>query len=83
MSLSQSIVLSSHKEIVSTIIEMNGKGNDVASVGHDGNLKIYSLKDKKLKRSVSLSSLPLSSCVFYTTRNQQNIIVVGSWDNTL
>lgn len=83
LALSQYLVLPSHKEIVSTIIEMNGKGNDIASVGHDGNLKIYSLKDEKLTRSVSLSNLPLSSCVFYKTTSQQNILVASSWDNTL
>ncbi|KAK0098497.1 hypothetical protein PV326_007758 [Microctonus aethiopoides] len=82
-SLQQLLVFPSHKEIISSIILMNNSGNDIASVGHDGVLKIYSIKGGKLTRSISLSNLPLSSCVFYQTKFGQYILVVGSWDNAL
>ncbi|XP_008547834.1 protein FAN [Microplitis demolitor] len=82
LSLEQYIVIPSHKDIISNITFMNDQDN-MASVGHDGVLKIYSIKNKKLTRSISLSNLPLSSCIFYKTKNEQNILVVGSWDNTL
>lgn len=75
-------MIPSHKDIISNITFMNDQDN-MASVGHDGVLKIYSIKNKKLTRSISLSNLPLSSCIFYKTKNEQNILVVGSWDNTL
>ncbi|XP_011299588.1 protein FAN-like [Fopius arisanus] len=83
LKLKQSMVFPFHKETISGIIQMNGDGNSVASVGHDGVLKIYSLMNEKLTRSISLSNLPLSSCIFYQTNSGQNILVVGSWDNTL
>lgn len=82
-SLKQTMVLTSHKEAVSNIKVMNNAGDDVASVGHDGVLKIYSLKTGKLTRSITLSYLPLSSCIYYQTSLGQNILVVGSWDNNL
>ncbi|XP_015108694.1 protein FAN isoform X1 [Diachasma alloeum] len=81
--LKQSVIFPSHKETISTIIQMNGDGSDIASVGHDGVLKIYSLTNQKLTRSISLSNLPLSSCIFYQTKSGQNVLVVGSWDNSL
>ncbi|CAD6242733.1 GSCOCG00009552001-RA-CDS [Cotesia congregata] len=82
LSLEQYIVFSSHKDVI-TNINFMGDSENIASVGQDGVLKIYSMSTKKLTRSISLSNLPLSSCIFYKTKNNQSILVVGSWDNTL
>ncbi|XP_017890031.1 protein FAN-like isoform X3 [Ceratina calcarata] len=76
----------SHKESVSSIVTVTKNSeemNQVISVGQDGMLKLYSVKSKKLTRSISLSSLPLSSCVSYYTSSDRNILVAGSWDNSL
>ncbi|XP_031833417.1 protein FAN isoform X2 [Nomia melanderi] len=82
--LRQLMTFQSHKESVSSIIVMNAeKIDEVASVGQDGNLKLYSIKTKKLTRSVALSMLPLSSCISYYPTSRRNILVVGSWDNSL
>lgn len=78
------MVFQSHKDSVSCVSLMNeGSGDDVISVGRDGMLKLYSMKTGKLTRSVSLSPLPLSSCVSYKPLSQSNILVAGCWDNTL
>lgn len=82
--LHQLIIFPSHKEAISSVCLMNGESGDaIASVGHDGVLKFYSVKTGKSTRSVNLSSLPLSSCISYETSTGRNIIVAGSWDNTL
>ncbi|XP_043276506.1 protein FAN-like isoform X2 [Venturia canescens] len=82
--LHQLTIFPSHKEAISSVCLMNGGfGDDIASVGHDGVLKLYSVKTGKSTRSVNLSSLPLSSCISYRTSTGRNIIVAGSWDNTL
>ncbi|OAD54426.1 Protein FAN [Eufriesea mexicana] len=71
-------------ESVSSIIITNKEEiNEIISVGQDGMLKLYSIKNKKLMRNVSLSSLPLSSCISYYTSSRRNILVAGSWDNSL
>ncbi|XP_053985116.1 protein FAN-like [Hylaeus anthracinus] len=82
--LHELMTFQSHKESVSSITMMNKERIDeVVSVGQDGMLKLYSIKNKKLTRSVALSSLPLSSCISYYTTSHRNILVVGSWDNSL
>ncbi|XP_035736480.1 protein FAN-like isoform X1 [Vespa mandarinia] len=82
--LSEFLTFQSHKEGVCCITVTNkGIYDEILSVGHDGMFKLYSIKNKKLTRSVSLSSLPLSSCISYYTPSSHNILVVGSWDNTL
>ncbi|XP_012243808.1 protein FAN [Bombus impatiens] len=82
--LHELIMFQSHKESVSSIIIQNKEEiNEIISVGQDGMLKLYSIKNKKLTRNVSLSSLSLSSCVSYYTSSHRNILVAGSWDNSL
>ncbi|XP_015523883.2 protein FAN isoform X1 [Neodiprion lecontei] len=82
--LQQSVVFQSHKDSVSCVNLMDGEtGDDLISVGHDGMLKLYSMKTSKLTRSVPLSSLPLSSCISYKVPSQSNILVAGCWDNTI
>lgn len=61
----------------------NERIDEIVSVGQDGMLKLYSIKNKKLTRNVALSSLPLSSCISYSTPSHRNILVAGSWDNSL
>jgi len=72
-----------HKDYVNSVTPKNTMNNEIISVGQDGMLKLYNIKEKKLTRSVTLSSLPLSSCISYYTPSQRNILVAGSWDNTL
>ncbi|CAK9813216.1 Protein FAN [Anthophora quadrimaculata] len=82
--LHELMIFQSHKECVSSIIvPTKEEVDEVISVGQDGMLKLYSIKNKKLTRSVSLSSLPLSSCILYRTPSHRNILVAGSWDNSL
>ncbi|CAL7951198.1 unnamed protein product [Xylocopa violacea] len=82
--LHELLIFQSHKESVSSITITNKEEiNEIISVGQDGMLKLYSIKNKKLTRSVSLSSLPLSSCISYYTPSHRNILVAGSWDNSL
>nr|XP_033328034.1 protein FAN-like isoform X1 [Megalopta genalis] len=82
--LSELMTFQSHKESVSCLLVMNtGKMDEVVSVGQDGTLKFFSTETKKLTRSVALSMLPLSSCISYCTTSHDNILVVGSWDNSL
>lgn len=82
--LQELMTFQSHKESVSSITMINkDRIDEVVSVGQDGIVKLYSIKKKKLTRSVPLSLLPLSSCISYYTSSHRNILVVGSWDNSL
>lgn len=72
-----------HKDCVTSIIRKNTTSNEIISVGQDGMLKLYNTNERKLTHSVSLSLLSLSSCISYYTLSQRNILVAGSWDNTL
>ncbi|XP_023289005.1 protein FAN isoform X2 [Orussus abietinus] len=82
--LREVMTFQSHKDGISSVTITNEcRGDEVISVGHDGTLKLYSMKSGKLTRSVTLSSLPLSSCISYETSFCHNVLVAGSWDNTL
>lgn len=80
--LKELIVFQAHKDCVRSIVQKN-TSNEIISVGQDGTLKLYDISERKLTRSVILSSLSLSSCISYYTPSQRNILVAGSWDNTL
>ncbi|KYQ57115.1 Protein FAN, partial [Trachymyrmex zeteki] len=77
------VIFQAHKDCVTSIVQKNKTSNEIISVGQDGMLKLYNISEKKLTRSVTLSSLSLSSCISYYTLSQRNILVAGSWDNTL
>ncbi|XP_032667733.1 protein FAN-like isoform X2 [Odontomachus brunneus] len=78
------VAFQAHKHCVSSIVQKNiNSCNEIISVGQDGMLKLYNISEKKVTRSVKLSSLSLSSCISYYTPSQRNILVAGSWDNTL
>ncbi|KAG5324079.1 FAN protein, partial [Pseudoatta argentina] len=77
------VMFQAHKDCVTSIVRKNKMSNEIISVGQDGTLKLYNISEKKLTRSVTLSSLSLSSCISYCTLLQRNILVAGSWDNTL
>nr|XP_012149911.1 PREDICTED: protein FAN isoform X2 [Megachile rotundata] len=82
--LCELMTFQSHKDSINSIaVIIKEEIDEVISVGQDGMLKLYSIKNKKLRRSVSLSSLPLSSCVSYYTSLHRNVLVAGSWDNSL
>lgn len=80
----ESVAFQAHKGYVSSVVQKNTSScNEIISVGQDGMLKLYNISEKKVTRSVKLSSLSLSSCISYYTPSQRNILVAGSWDNTL
>ena len=66
--------LNFHREAVTAVTWHQGS---VLSVSADGALKVYDLADKKLKRSVPICDLTLSSCVVAGSR----LALLGSWDN--
>lgn len=66
-----------HKDtITSTLID----GNVLISTGKDGILKCYDIQEKHQIRSISVSQLPISSCIKIP---DSNTIIMGSWDNTM
>lgn len=77
------VAFQAHKDCVTSIIRKNTTSNEIISVGQDGMLKLYNTNERKLTHSISLSLLSLSSCISYYTLSQRNILVAGSWDNTL
>ncbi|XP_072766799.1 protein FAN isoform X2 [Anoplolepis gracilipes] len=77
------VAFQAHKDSVTSIVRKNTTSNEIISVGQDGMLKLYNINERKLTHSVSLSLLSLSSCISYYTLSQRNILVAGSWDNTL
>lgn len=83
--LNKAVVFQSHKDTVSAVIIITdgSQNQNIVSVGHDGFMKMYSLHDGKLSRSVALSSVPLYSCTSYQTPSKSNVLVIGSSDNTL
>ncbi|KAJ8681165.1 hypothetical protein QAD02_016952 [Eretmocerus hayati] len=73
-----------HKDAVSSVISfLNGDDENIVSVGRDGLLKMYSMSCKEIVRSVALSPVPLASCISYQTSSSSNVLVAGSWDNSL
>ncbi|XP_067203387.1 protein FAN isoform X2 [Linepithema humile] len=84
LNFTELVVFQAHKDCVSSIVRKNMRtSNEIISVGQDGMLKLYNISERKLTRSVTLSSLSLSSCISYYTPSERNILVAGSWDNTL
>lgn len=84
-SMSLSEKLGHHYGSIMDISLSESKGL-LASVSQDSFLKVYSLRDQKLKRSSSVSSLTLSSCEIMddgTTDADSAQIFMGSWDNQI
>ncbi|XP_067007294.2 protein FAN isoform X2 [Anabrus simplex] len=69
----------SHKEAVSAVV-ISQSGQFVVSVGQDSLLKMYTLPEKRQVRSVTLSSMALSSCIILP---DDKTLLVGSWDNSM
>ena len=69
----------SHKEPVTAVAIAENK-QFVVSVGLDSLLKMYSISEKRQVRSVTLSSMPLSSCIIMP---DDKSLIVGSWDNNM
>jgi len=69
----------SHKEPVTAVAIAYNK-QFVVSVGLDSLLKMYSISEKRQVRSVTLSSMPLSSCIIMP---DDKSLIVGSWDNNM
>nr|CAD7574462.1 unnamed protein product [Timema californicum] len=69
----------SHKESVCATA-LSGSGQFVVSVGQDSLLKMYSLSEKRQVRSVTLSSMALSSCIVLP---DEKTLIVGCWNNSI
>jgi factor associated with neutral sphingomyelinase activation len=69
----------SHKEAVTAVAIAENK-QFVVSVGQDSLLKMYSISEKRQVRSVTLSSMALSSCIIMP---DDKSLIVGSWDNNM
>lgn len=69
----------SHKEAV-TAVDVAGNKQFVVSVGQDSLLKMYSISEKRQVRSVTLSSMALSSCIIMP---DDKSLIIGSWDNNM
>jgi factor associated with neutral sphingomyelinase activation len=69
----------SHKEAVTAVAVAENK-QFVVSVGQDSLLKMYSISEKRQMRSVTLSSMPLSSCIIMP---DDKTLIIGSWDNNM
>jgi factor associated with neutral sphingomyelinase activation len=69
----------SHKEAV-TAVAVAGNKQFVVSVGQDSLLKMYSISEKRQVRSVTLSSMALSSCIIMP---DDKSLIIGSWDNNM
>nr|CAD7423482.1 unnamed protein product [Timema monikensis] len=69
----------SHKESVCATA-LSGSGQFVVSVGQDSLLKMYSLAEKRQVRSVTLSSMALSSCIVLP---DEKTLIVGCWNNSI
>lgn len=65
--------------------QVNGvaiKGKEkVYSVSSDSCLKLYDLASKRLTRSVPISNLALSSIEVLELNNNEDNVIMGSWDN--
>ncbi|XP_023316576.1 protein FAN-like [Trichogramma pretiosum] len=83
-SIKKSIAFQSHKQLLSQIITIKDdvNGECVISVGHDGIMKMYSLKTGSIVRNVTLTTVPLHSCISYKTADS-HVLVVGTSDNSL
>ncbi|PNF22132.1 hypothetical protein B7P43_G06803 [Cryptotermes secundus] len=68
-----------HKEAV-TAVAVAGNKQFVVSVGQDSLLKMYSISEKRQVRSVTLSSMALSSCIIMP---DDKSLIIGSWDNNI
>lgn len=68
-----------HKDSITSMCTTPDK-NYLFTVSQDSTLKMYSLTEYKPIRSINISQLALSSCVY--SLNQKNVIV-GSWDNNI
>ncbi|XP_038068745.1 protein FAN-like isoform X1 [Patiria miniata] len=68
-----------HKDTVKDV-QVSDDGKTVFSVSQDTSLKLYSLEDQRQRRSISISSMPLSSL---SAMPDGKTVLVGSWDDSL
>ncbi|KAG8442024.1 hypothetical protein GDO86_010988 [Hymenochirus boettgeri] len=68
-----------HKESV-TGIAVSTDGSSVFTTSQDSTLKMFSLSEKSLQRSISFSNMALSSCVVLPG---DTTVICSSWDNNV
>lgn len=77
--LEKRLQYSLHKDTV-TDVKLCYEGKYVFSVSQDSLLKMYSLEDQRQLRSVTMTSMALSSCLVMP---DNKTILCGSWDNNV
>ncbi|KAM8967561.1 protein FAN [Pelodytes ibericus] len=68
-----------HKEAV-TSIAVSSNGSSVFTSSQDSTLKMFSISEKSLQRSVSFSNMALSSCILLPG---DKTVLCSSWDNNV
>ncbi|KAM4688448.1 protein FAN [Discoglossus pictus] len=68
-----------HKEAI-TGIAVSSNGSSVFTTSQDSTLKMFSTDQKALQRSISFSSMALSSCAFLPG---DTTVMCSSWDNNV
>uniref|UniRef100_T1JHX1 WD repeat-containing protein 55 homolog n=1 Tax=Strigamia maritima TaxID=126957 RepID=T1JHX1_STRMM len=68
-----------HKETIRAVC-FSQDGRNLYSVSQDGLLKMYSVEDNKLQRSITITNMALSSMKLMA---DGKIAVIGSWDNNV
>lgn len=77
--LEKVLSIQGHREYVRSL-RLVRDGEEVASVGNDGLLRVHSLLEGQLMHSVALSPTPLSSVI---SLPEDNRFIVGSFDNSM
>lgn len=77
--LEKTLSIQGHREYVRSL-RLVRDGEEVASVGNDGLLRVHSLHGGQLMHSVALSPTPLSSVI---SLPEDNRFIVGSFDNSI
>jgi factor associated with neutral sphingomyelinase activation len=81
--LTQSHSAELHRKPISGLIYLQGN-EEAITVSQDSTLKVYSLKDKKVRRSANISKLALSSiAAVKQSFDDKRPCFVGSWDNNI
>ncbi|XP_055712344.1 protein FAN-like [Phlebotomus papatasi] len=77
MDLTLKVKYQAHKDVITSVVV---DGTNIISTGKDGVLKCYDFAKQKQLRSVRVTSMPISSCIKLPGAN---VVVLGSWDNTI
>eukprot|EP00475_Leptophrys_vorax_P040530 TRINITY_DN7526_c0_g1_i1.p1 TRINITY_DN7526_c0_g1~~TRINITY_DN7526_c0_g1_i1.p1 ORF type:complete len:744 (-),score=177.26 TRINITY_DN7526_c0_g1_i1:1856-3871(-) len=72
-----------HRKAISSLLYLEDS-EDVITVSQDSTLKVYSMKENKVRRSANISKLALSSIAIMKQSSEKHPpCFVGSWDNNI